>query len=303
MSSDICKIINDADLSVYSSMKTGGKAKTLYLPESADELKRIIKHFKNNDTRYLILGNLSNVLIPDEGIDVPVVITAGVKAISVVSETDDEALVSAECGASFTKLSMDMCRRGFSGLEFAYGIPGSVGGAAFMNAGAYSGEFSCSVEYICVLDRNAKEVIREKSDCGFGYRKSVFSDSGDCVLSAAFRLQKKEPEVCINQAKEYMSRRIEKQPLEYPSCGSAFKRPKDSFAGKLIEDAGLKGYSIGGACISEKHAGFVINKGKATTADVINLMTSVREKVFKDSGIMLEPEICILNKNGEKIHI
>ncbi len=295
----ICKTLENQPLNTYSSMKTGGNAKLLLLPTSIDELKRAVLQLRKDNKKYIILGNLSNVIVPDTGLDVAVIITTNVKDFSVTALNSEKTLVYSACGIQLSRLALDMCKRGLSGLEFAYGIPGTVGGAAFMNAGAYGGELCDVVESIDVLDKDGNVVKRTREECQFGYRTSVFQKNNDVVLGASLVLTKKAADECVTIAKDFMSRRIDKQPLEYPSCGSTFVRPVGYFAGKLIEDAGLKGFAVGGACVSEKHAGFVINKDNATTDDVLNLMRQVRQKVLQNSGVTLEPEIRILDNNGE----
>lgn len=287
--------IENADMRTLSSMKTGGVAKRLFMPEDTYELSEIVKRLKENKEKFVVLGNISNVLLPDGEIDFPIIVTT--KMNKVEMQSDDE--VFAMCGASLTSLSMNMCKKGLSGLEFAYGIPGSVGGAVYMNAGAYGGEVADVIKSVSVLDENGKTVTLSKNECDFAYRHSAFSQNGLIILGATFKLEKKDAENCISSAKEFMQRRAEKQPLEYPSCGSAFKRPEGNFAGALIEKANLKGESIFGACVSEKHAGFVVNKGTDRSEDVISLMRLVRQKVYEDSKIMLEAEIKFLGKDGE----
>ncbi|MBR2021619.1 MAG: UDP-N-acetylmuramate dehydrogenase, partial [Clostridia bacterium] len=214
-------------------------------------------------------------------------------------KVSDETAVYAEAGVSFTKLALDMCKRGLSGLEFAYGIPGSVGGAVYMNAGAYGGETKDVIKNVRVLDKNGNVLTLSNEECDFGYRKSIFHNDEYVILGAEFELVKKDAESCVAAARELMQKRVDKQPLEYPSCGSTFKRPEGYFAGALIEEANLKGYSVGGAQVSQKHAGFVINKGGATTADVLSLMREIQQTVREKSGITLEAEIKLLDKNGE----
>jgi UDP-N-acetylmuramate dehydrogenase len=212
--------------------------------------------------------------------------------------TEDDG-VYASAGVSFTKLALDMSKIGLSGLEFAYGIPGTVGGAVYMNAGAYGGEAKDVIDYVRAADKNGNIVTLTAEECEFSYRKSAFHNNGLVILGAHFRLRKADAEKCVSDAKEFMQRRIDKQPLEYPSCGSTFKRPEGYFAGALIEEAGLKGFEMNGAAVSEKHAGFVINKNGATTQDVLSLMRYVRERVRENSGVTLEEEIKLLATDGE----
>ena len=287
--------ILDKEMKTYSSMKTGGCAKCVYFPETQQEVCEIIKSLKENGEKYIILGNMSNVLLPDERIEIPLVVTTEMKNVEMI----DETTVFAQAGASFTKLSLDMCKKGLSGLEFAYGIPGTVGGAVYMNAGAYGGEAKDVIKSVRALDKDGNIVTFTNEECAFGYRKSIFHNDEYVVLGAEFSLVKADVDECVKTARELMQRRVDKQPLEYPSCGSTFKRPEGYFAGALIEEAGLKGYSVGGAQVSEKHAGFVINYDNATTGDVLSLMREIRSVVQQKNGVTLESEIKLLGKDGE----
>ena len=289
----------DKSLKELSSMKTGGNASVCYLPENESELIVIIKQLNGESSKFAVLGNMSNVLIPDKGIEIPVIVTTEMKGVKLKDETDKTVTVYAESGVSFTKLAFEMCKKGYSGLEFAYGIPGTVGGAVYMNAGAYGGEAKDVISKVTVCDKqgNVKEFTNE--ECDFGYRHSVFADNGMVILGAEFVLTKADADKCVSDAKEIMQKRIDKQPLEYPSCGSTFKRPEGYFAGKLIQDSELMGYSIGGAQVSQKHAGFVINRNNATTEDVLCLMRKVREIVKEKFGVTLEEEIKLLDEKGE----
>lgn len=286
---------SNVNLSKYSSMKTGGVAEKCYFPESVAQIIEVLSVLEKTGERYHVLGNMSNVLIPDENIDFVPVITTGVNKVTVTENADNTVSVYAECGCMLTKLAYDACKKGFAGMVFAYGIPGTVGGAVFMNAGAYGSEISAVAEFVDCYDcKNDKKIRLTAEECKFGYRKSVFAENGFIILGASFRLQKGNADELVSEARATMQKRIDKQPLEYPSCGSAFKRPEGHFAGALIEQSGLKGFSVGGAQVSEKHAGFIINKGGATTKDVTDLMEAVCKKVKEDSGVNLEPEIRIL---------
>ncbi|MBQ7399438.1 MAG: UDP-N-acetylmuramate dehydrogenase [Clostridia bacterium] len=287
--------ILDKEMKNYSSMKTGGMAKCAYFPENETELCEIIKSLKSENKKYIVLGNMSNVLLPDEKIEVPIVVTTEMKSVKV----SDETAVYAEAGVSFTKLALDMCKRGLSGLEFAYGIPGTVGGAVYMNAGAYGGEAKDVIKNVRVLKKDGSVVTLSSEECEFSYRKSIFHNDEYVILGAEFELVKKDADECVNAARELMQKRVDKQPLEYPSCGSTFKRPEGYFAGALIVEAGLKGYSVGGAQVSQKHAGFVINRENATTADVLSLMRHIRKTIFEKNNVTLEAEIKLLGTDGE----
>ena len=287
------------NMSEYSSMKTGGTAPRCYFPETEHQLVSVIDCFEERHEKYYVFGNLSNVLLPDGILQFTPILTVKMKGIEIQENTDgNEVTVKALCGVQLTRLAYDMCKAGYSGLEFAYGIPGTVGGAVFMNAGAYGSEMKNVVKSVDFYDTEKKEILKITADkCGFSYRNSAFQNLKGIILSAEISLVRDNPEKCLETAKDYMSRRVSKQPLEYPSCGSAFKRPEGYFAGELIEKCGLKGYSVGGASVSEKHAGFIINKGGATSADVIELIKRVKVQVKEKFGVELEPEIQVMAVN------
>lgn len=284
----------DTAMSALTSMRTGGIAPVACFPETEKDLCDAVRRLTREHKRFFVFGNLSNVLLPDGRLDFVPVITTGIKTVT-VTETDAGIDVYAACGVSLTGLALEFCRGDYAGLSFAYGIPGTVGGAVFMNAGAYGSEMKNIVRSVRFYDIDADAVCEiPASDCGFGYRTSVFAHKNGVILGAFLSLATCEPGTALAEAKDFMERRREKQPLEYPSCGSAFKRPEGYFAGELIEKCGLKGYTVGGACVSEKHAGFVVNKGGATSADVEKVLCDVRAKVLQKFGVELEPEIRIL---------
>ena len=284
----------DTAMSALSSMRTGGIAPVACFPETEKDLCDAVRRLTREHKRFFVFGNLSNVLLPDGRLDFVPVITTGIKTVT-VTETDAGIDVYAACGVSLTGLALEFCRGDYAGLSFAYGIPGTVGGAVFMNAGAYGSEMKNIVRSVRFYDIDADAVCEiPASDCGFGYRTSVFAHKNGVILGAFLSLAACEPGTALAEAKDFMERRREKQPLEYPSRGSAFKRPEGYFAGELIEKCGLKGYTVGGACVSEKHAGFVVNKGGATSADVEKVLCDVRAKVLQKFGVELEPEIRIL---------
>ena len=287
--------ISNKEMKKLTSMKTGGIAKECYFPENENELAEIIKTLKTENKKYIVLGNMSNVLLPDGEINITLVVTTDMKRVEMTSDTT----VYAEAGMSFTSLALEMCKKGLSGLEFAYGIPGSVGGAAYMNAGAYGGEAKDVVKNVKALDKNGDVVILSNEECDFSYRHSLFANDEYTILGAEFSLIKADADECVGRAKEFMQRRIDKQPLDFPSCGSTFKRPEGYFAGALIEEAGLKGYSFGGAKVSEKHAGFVINHDNASTVDILSLMREIRRIIQDKNGVTLEAEIKLLGNDGE----
>lgn len=272
-------------LSAHSTMRVGGPAALAAFPTNGDELSALIRRAKEASVRYIIVGNASNILFSDDGFDGLAIFTTAMRRV-----TWDGARVTAECGASLTGLAAAATKRGLSGLEFAFGIPGTVGGAVYMNAGAYGSQISAvltSSEYLqgdTVLSRNAEEHR-------FGYRTSIYRSTDDIILSAEFTLTSGDPEEIAAKAAKNMESRRSKQPLEFPNAGSVFKRPEGAFPGALIEEAGLKGLRIGGAEISEKHANFIVNRKNATASDILRLVETVQKEVYRRSGILLETEI------------
>lgn len=255
----------------YTSFKVGGPADRLVVVENRDELTDALQM-----PRPMLLGNGTNVLFSDSGYRGTVIKLGGnFNTVSI-----DGNVITAGAGASLTAVSRMAYENGLSGLEFACGIPGSVGGAVYMNAGAYNHSLS--------------ELFDSAE--GFGYRKSPFMTSGEIVYEARFNMRFADREQIKAVMDDYTKRRTSTQPLRYPSAGSFFKRPEGNFAGKLIQDAGLKGYSVGGAQISELHAGFIINTGEASATDILRLMKYVQKTVFEHSGVMLEPEVRIIGE-------
>lgn len=279
-------------LSSVSSMRTGGVCDFAFFPENEEELCNVIFYLVENGMTFHVLGNTSNVLLPDDCSGLSFVFTTRMNEVRKVGESGIYAL----CGTPLTSVSTYARNRALTGVEFLHGIPGTVGGAVFMNAGAYGGEISSVLKNVSCLDiRDGNYYDFKNEDCTFSYRKSVFQKRKELIIvSANFELAHGNRETIRATCEGFMASRKEKQPLEYPSCGSAFKRPQGSFAGKLIEDCGLKGYSVGGAAISEKHAGFIINRGGATSNDVLNLIKDVQNKVNEQFAVMLEPEIEII---------
>ena len=275
-------------LSLHTSFRIGGPAKVLALPGSAEELAALCRLLRSLGEKPLVLGNGSNVLAPDEGLDRCVIVTAGAERAEIRGD-----VLEADCGASLTSLAAKAAKGGLAGLVFAYGIPGTLGGALVMNAGAYGGEMKDVTEETRFLDGNLEERVFRGAEQGFGYRKSAFT--GDMVLlSARLRLRPGDPEALWEECRALLEKRRSSQPLDLPSAGSAFKRPEGAYAAALIEQAGLKGFRMGGAMVSEKHAGFIVNAGGATASDVKKLLEAVRERIRKETGITLEPEIRML---------
>ena len=286
-------LLEQEPLSAHCSFRIGGPARALAVPESVSSLAKACSILKDNELMPFILGNGTNLLFPDEGLQQLFLIST--EKLQNLFLLPDGAIY-AEAGVSLSRLSSFAQQNGLQGLEFASGIPGSVGGGCFINAGAYGGEMKDVVESVVCLyspDQGLYELPAEQ--CAFSYRKSLFNTRGGYViLSAVFRLQPGDRDEIAAKMREMNEKRRAKQPLELPSAGSAFKRPEGNFAGALIEQAGLKGFTVGGAQVSEKHAGFVVNVGGATSHDVYDLMMQVRNTVYEKSGVRLEPEVIIL---------
>lgn len=280
--------IENEPMALHTTFKIGGPARLAVFPKNENEISDVIKKCKEENVRYMVVGNGSNLLVADEGIDA-VVILLGKEFCEV--KLIDDTTIFAEAGASLMKVCRFALENGLSGLEFAYGIPGSCGGGAFMNAGAYGGELG-DVMFRCDhIDKDGNKGSLEGDDLKLAYRHSAYYENGCVITGAYFKMQKADKEEIKAKMNDYMSRRRDKQPLEYPSAGSTFKRPEGNFAGALIEQCGLKGTSVGGAEISTKHAGFVINKGGATCKDVLDLCKKVADTVKAEKGIDLEMEV------------
>lgn len=271
-----------------TTFKVGGNARVMAFPKSEEEIIAIINSCNDNSVRFIAVGNGSNLLVSDNGIDACVICLG--KDFSEIRLLDDET-VFAESGASLMKLCRFALENGLSGLEFAYGIPGSCGGAAFMNAGAYGGEMKDALVKCTHITENGERGELSGDALELSYRKSAYSSNGFVITGLYLKLKKGNREEIKAKMEELIQRRRDKQPLEYPSAGSTFKRPPGYFAGALIEECGLKGKSVGGAQVSEKHAGFVINKGGATCDDILKLCEICSDEVYKQKGVRLEMEI------------
>lgn len=275
----------------HTTFRVGGNALVYVSVDREEKAVELIRLLSTYGVPYFILGNGSNILVSDNGFDGVIIEIA--KNLSNISICDDK--ITAEAGALLVKVANEAYYNGLSGLEFASGIPGTVGGAVVMNAGAYGGEMKDVITKVKLYDIDNDEiVIKSVDEMDFSYRHSIVKDKSYIVLEVEFRLNKKDKEEIKTVMDELKAKRIEKQPLEYPSAGSTFKRPEGYFAGKLIQDSGLKGYSVGGAQVSEKHSGFVINKNNAKAEDIYKLIQDVKDKVYKDSGVMLEEEVILL---------
>ncbi len=284
--------LTDEPLCRRTSFKVGGYADFMVFPKDETEISLIVEFCKENNVSLTVLGKGSNVLVSDKGIRGIVLSTEKICNIECCSD----GTVCCGAGVSLTALCQSALENGLSGLEFAYGIPGSVGGAVYMNAGAYGGEIKDIIVSAKVLQNGEVKII-SNAQMNLGYRTSIFKTDSSIIVSVVFRLKTDKKEAIKARMTEFMSRRKEKQPLQYPSAGSTFKRPEGFFAGALIEKSGLKGFSVGGAQVSEKHAGFVINKTNATSKDIKELICHIQEKVYSDSGVMLEREVIYLGED------
>ena len=276
----------NAPLREYCSMRVGGPARLAAFPETAEELAALLRA----GGRRVVLGGGSNVLFPDEGYDGTVIFTTRLCGL-----TADGCMLSAQAGVPLSAAARRALECGLGGLAFAYGIPGTVGGGVYMNAGAYGGQIADCLVRATLLDAAGEPRVVPASELALGYRSSALMDGDWTLLSADFALVPAPPEEIRAEMERNMQARREKQPLEYPSCGSTFKRPPGQYAGALIERCGLKGCTVGGAQVSEKHAGFVVNRGDATSADVRALITHIQRVVAEKTGVLLECEVRIID--------
>ena len=277
-------------MSKHTSFRIGGEVEAMAFPRNREELAALLKTSALLDGKVRILGAGTNVLAPDNGLDGLVIC---LKDCLDGMELLENHRMCVMAGVTMTRAAMFAANHGLSGLEFAHGIPGTIGGGVYMNAGAYGGEICQVCESVEVMDMDGN--IREypAAEMDFSYRHSLMEEQGGIVICAVFHLEPKAPEEIKARMKELMGKRSASQPLDLPSAGSAFKRPTGGYAAALIDQAGLKGYQVGGAAISGKHAGFAVNLGGATAADVQNLLQQVSDRVFENSGIRLEPEVRI----------
>ncbi|NLP31061.1 MAG: UDP-N-acetylmuramate dehydrogenase [Clostridiales bacterium] len=285
------RLIKDAAMKEYTSFKAGGNAALLAMPENIEQLSFALKILASTDIDYFIMGNGTNLLVRDRGYNGVIIRIAD--PFSNIKVSGDSLI--AESGALLSSVANKACEHGLAGFEFASGIPGSLGGATFMNAGAYDGDMSKVVESVQVISKDgSKEYTLTNEEMQFGYRKSILMTRGDIVASVKIKLSYGDKKTISAKIEELAKKRNEKQPLQYPSAGSFFKRPVGNYAGKLIQDANLKGLTVGGAKVSTLHAGFIINEGNASATDIIDLMKLVQNIVYENSGIMLEPEVRII---------
>ena len=282
-------------LAGHTTFKIGGPAAFWCAPRNAAELRRILQHCRAQGVRVYLLGNGSNTLFDDAGFDGAVVDMRGLNEMKASDADTDLVRITAGAGQTLGRLCSKAQTLGLTGLEFACGIPGTVGGAVYMNAGAYGGELKEVLESVTFLDSDLQLRTLPAADLKMGYRTSLFEENPDwCILSATVVLRHGDGAAVLARMQELLGRRKDKQPLEWPSAGSTFKRPQGAFAGKLIEECGLRGFTVGGAQISEKHCGFVINRGGATCADVVALTEQVSRIVRDKTGFVLEREIRVV---------
>ena len=282
-------------MSRHTSFRIGGPARLMALPKSAIQAKAAVLAAREADILPFFLGNGSNLLVPDEGVERFLIQPAGRYSADPLNRVwEENGQLCAGGGVSLAVLANAAQGRALTGLEFASGIPGSVGGGVVMNAGAYGGEMAQVLVSVTALDLDGSIQTIPAESCGLGYRRSVFSDGQRLVLEARFQLNSGDPAAIRARMDELAARRKEKQPLEYPSAGSMFKRPEGYFAAALIDQCGLKGFAVGGAQVSEKHAGFVVNRGGATCADVLELVRQVQARVQERTGVALEMEVKVL---------
>ena len=283
-------ILIDEPMSRHTTFRVGGPADFFVTPKAKEEVRDVIRICKEAGMPYYIIGNGSNLLVSDAGYRG--VIVQIYKEMNEVKVEGD--LVKAQAGALLSGIAAKALGAELSGFEFASGIPGTIGGACVMNAGAYGGEMKDVLESVTVLTGEGKIIELGRNELELGYRTSVIAKKGYIVLGAALKLERGDGEKIKTYMDELKEKRVTKQPLEYPSAGSTFKRPEGYFAGKLIQDAGLSGFSVGDAQVSEKHCGFVINRGEATAADVADLIRKVQEQVYEKFQVKLEPEVRML---------
>ena len=300
----------DEPMSRHTTFRVGGSVPLMALPKNEDEAQQVLSVAALEfGVRPFFMGKGSNLLVSDRGVDLLVMKADGLSRLELLEETEWPLLpssrtITAGSGVSLARLANFALEHGLTGLEFAQGIPGSVGGGVYMNAGAYGGEMSQVVSSVRSVSLPPEDWVRECRDPGFSYRHSLFQEQDDFILGACFSLKPGDPAEIKAKMDDLAARRKEKQPLEYPSAGSTFKRPapvdgQPVYAAALIEGCGLKGFTVGGAQVSEKHAGFVINRGGASCGDIVRLMAQVRERVLRETGITLEPEVRYLGKEGE----
>lgn len=285
-------VLTEEPMSLHTSFKTGGNADVFVRADRAENIALAVQMLKREKIPYYIMGNGSNLLVRDGGVE-GVIIQIGSRMNQIIVEG---TRMEAQAGALLSALSAAACENSLTGLEFASGIPGTVGGAVFMNAGAYDGEIQNVIVSADVIDENGEILKMSKEELELSYRHSAIADRNRIAVGAQFELTKGNKDEIAAKIADFSARRRDKQPLNFPSAGSTFKRPEGCFAGKLIEEAGLKGRQIGGAQVSPKHAGFIVNTGNATSSDILELISCCIETVYHQFNIRLEPEVRIIGR-------
>lgn len=284
-------LIINAPMKEHLSFKAGGHADFLVLPENITQLSGVLKVCRESELPFFLMGNGSNLLVRDGGFRGVIIKTRMIDTVTV----DGNEIIS-EAGATLRKVAEEARHQSLSGLEFASGIPGTIGGAAVMNAGAYDGEMKDVVTAVEVIDPNGEICLFSADRCDFGYRHSIFQNSDYVITRVMMRLQPGDAEAIHQKMTDFNQRRRDKQPLEFPSAGSTFKRPEGYFAGKLIQDAGFRGFRIGDAQLSEKHCGFIVNRGDATAKDILLLIQKIQTGVKDRFGVDLQPEVIVIGE-------
>ena len=287
-----CAYLENEPMSAHTTFRIGGKADVFIKPASEEVLKGVLAALKETGVPYYCIGGGSNLLVSDFGIRGAALYTGGFSDMALL----DGCVIECGAGVKLSRMCSFALENSLSGCEFAWGIPGTVGGAVYMNAGAYGGEIKDVALEVYAIDENGNEKTFSNSECNFGYRSSVFSSGEYIITGAKFRLRTKDKDEITAQMRDYAERRRDRQPLSFPSAGSTFKRPEGYFAGKLIQDSGLRGFAIGGAAVSEKHCGFVVNTGNATCSDVVNLIDYIKKCVYEKFGVMLHEEVRIIGR-------
>ncbi|SRR6056297_138082 len=279
------KVKKNVPLKEYTTFNVGGPADIFLIPQNEDSLRELTKIINKVDKRHFVLGKGSNIIVGDKGYRGIIIYTGHLNEISVKGNK-----ILAQSGATLKDIAEVAKENSLTGFEFASGIPGSLGGAVFMNAGAYGGEMNDVIKEVSAFDENGHKVVLPKNKLKLSYRNSIFQDNNYIIFDALLKLQKGKKDKIIAKMNELNQKRENKQPLEYPSAGSSFKRPEGHYTGPLIEKADMKGYQIGGAQVSKKHAGFIVNKGNATAKDIVTLIQKIQKEVYKISGVKLKPE-------------
>jgi UDP-N-acetylmuramate dehydrogenase len=285
------KLEQNVMLKKYTTFKVGGPADIFITPRTEQALKSLTRIINESEQSYFVLGKGSNIIVGDKGYDGVIIYTGQLDKIKVDNNT-----IVAQSGATLKDIAEIAQDHSLTGMEFASGIPGSLGGAVFMNAGAYGGEMNDIIQKVSAVDQKGQKKVMPKKELNLSYRSSIFQENEYIILDAFLELKKGKKENIRAKMDKLERKRKNKQPLEYPSAGSSFKRPEDHYTGPLIEKANMKGYQIGGAQVSEKHAGFIINKGNATAQDIIKLIQKIQKEVYAISGVKLKPEPKFLGK-------